>query len=98
MKRIKSSLEIPSISNSGMKVAPISQAYSFMQVHKLDYKKQTLIRNIEKHQTEINKAQKLINKLEAEISSILKVEGFVKTATVDEVVQSTTSTSKVLKY
>ncbi|MEO1253858.1 MAG: hypothetical protein AAFY41_03090, partial [Bacteroidota bacterium] len=69
--RAKTSQDIPSIANSGLKVAPYSNSSRFMELHKLDYKRKNLLSKLEKAEKEIRSIKRNIGIIDHDIASII---------------------------
>ncbi|MEM9339328.1 MAG: hypothetical protein AAGA66_11415 [Bacteroidota bacterium] len=71
MNRAKTSLDIPSISNSNIRIAPYSHTNRFMELHKLDYKRNNLVTKIQKAEREIENLKKNLSFIENDIATLL---------------------------
>lgn len=74
-KRTKTTQDIPSVTNSGLKVAPYSNTSRFMELHKLDYKRSNLLNKIKKSERDMKNMKRNLSIIESDIAKLMsKVE------------------------
>lgn len=69
--KAKTVQDVPSITNSGLKVAPYSNTSRFMELHKLDYKRNNLLNKLEKSERDIRNVKRNLEAVERDILEMM---------------------------
>lgn len=74
IKPSKSLGKIPTITNTGIKVAPFGGSSVYMELHKLAYKRDLLEEKVRKHNDEVQTIERTLQAIQKEMQLLLERE------------------------
>ncbi|MEM6641778.1 MAG: hypothetical protein AAF616_02265 [Bacteroidota bacterium] len=92
--------DVPSLTNTGMRVAPFNNSSQFMELHKLDYKRQNLLDKLQRSEREIRNVKRNIARIEQEMALVMdkvKLKN-ARPATEPTFEPATNTNQQLLKY